>query len=177
MYYYLCGASNSYKFLFFFFNDTATTEIYTLSLHDALPIYRHERLCDLGREAGHDDGSAEQPGRFDRLHEVVRDVRVHGRDAGDVDDHDLRAVGADRPQQLLGELARPLRIDHADDGENEQALAHLQHRRRQLPDRLLLLPDDALALLHEAHGHRVGDAVGRGLVGVEDAVELVEVFV
>src|SRR5256885_8986812 len=25
-------------FLFFFFNDTATTEIYTLSLHDALPI-------------------------------------------------------------------------------------------------------------------------------------------
>src|SRR3989337_272156 len=28
-----CGSS------FFFFNDTATTEIYTLSLHDALPIY------------------------------------------------------------------------------------------------------------------------------------------
>src|SRR5688572_31297636 len=28
-------------FLFFFFNDTATTEIYTLSLHDALPISSH----------------------------------------------------------------------------------------------------------------------------------------
>src|SRR5258707_1841349 len=28
---------------FFFFNDTATTEIYTLSLHDALPI------CEVGR--------------------------------------------------------------------------------------------------------------------------------
>src|SRR5579871_7042958 len=27
-----------YSCLFFFFNDTATTEIYTLSLHDALPI-------------------------------------------------------------------------------------------------------------------------------------------
>src|SRR5256885_13204973 len=27
-------------FSFFFFNDTATTEIYTLSLHDALPIFR-----------------------------------------------------------------------------------------------------------------------------------------
>src|SRR6266496_3569743 len=27
------------RFRFFFFNDTATTEIYTLSLHDALPIY------------------------------------------------------------------------------------------------------------------------------------------
>src|ERR1019366_10372697 len=29
-----------YLLLFFFFNDTATTEIYTLSLHDALPIWR-----------------------------------------------------------------------------------------------------------------------------------------
>src|SRR2546426_7067825 len=29
------------RFFFFFFNDTATTEIYTLSLHDALPIYHH----------------------------------------------------------------------------------------------------------------------------------------
>src|SRR3989442_3843188 len=27
--------------IFFFFNDTATTEIYTLSLHDALPIFSH----------------------------------------------------------------------------------------------------------------------------------------
>src|SRR6202140_5999908 len=33
-------------FTFFFFNDTATTEIYTLSLHDALPI---SALADLGR--------------------------------------------------------------------------------------------------------------------------------
>src|SRR5256885_8105910 len=30
-----------YLSIFFFFNDTATTEIYTLSLHDALPICRH----------------------------------------------------------------------------------------------------------------------------------------
>src|SRR2546429_3227976 len=29
----------SSSFFFFFFNDTATTEIYTLSLHDALPIF------------------------------------------------------------------------------------------------------------------------------------------
>src|SRR2546422_8250681 len=29
--------------VFFFFNDTATTEIYTLSLHDALPICRNDR--------------------------------------------------------------------------------------------------------------------------------------
>src|SRR2546429_8269734 len=32
-----------YVFCFFFFNDTATTEIYTLSLHDALPISPRRR--------------------------------------------------------------------------------------------------------------------------------------
>src|SRR4051812_50176434 len=31
-------------FFFFFFNDTATTEIYTLSLHDALPIFLSFRM-------------------------------------------------------------------------------------------------------------------------------------
>src|SRR5687768_18466665 len=43
---------------FFFFNDTATTEIYTLSLHDALPIYLRDphrrggrRPCLLHRRA------------------------------------------------------------------------------------------------------------------------------
>src|SRR5438132_13650418 len=34
----------SFFFSFFFFNDTATTEIYTLSLHDALPIYPDEAV-------------------------------------------------------------------------------------------------------------------------------------
>src|SRR3712207_6857480 len=42
----------------FFFNDTATTEIYTLSLHDALPISRQRRRRGLGvggRGAGRGD--------------------------------------------------------------------------------------------------------------------------
>src|SRR2546426_5143395 len=34
--------------VFFFFNDTATTEIYTLSLHDALPISRFPRRVNAG---------------------------------------------------------------------------------------------------------------------------------
>src|SRR5437763_14080133 len=47
-------------FFLFFFNDTATTEIYTLSLHDALPIWpdqpepvavRHDRRDDPGGAA------------------------------------------------------------------------------------------------------------------------------
>src|SRR2546430_7149841 len=38
---------------FFFFNDTATTEIYTLSLHDALPIYSlFRRTFSLWRVKG-----------------------------------------------------------------------------------------------------------------------------
>src|SRR2546428_13381720 len=37
------------SFFFFFFNDTATTEIYTLSLHDALPILRTISLCTGAR--------------------------------------------------------------------------------------------------------------------------------
>src|SRR2546421_9018368 len=35
-------------FLFFFFNDTATTEIYTLSLHDALPIFSWNSSASAG---------------------------------------------------------------------------------------------------------------------------------
>src|SRR2546429_4265659 len=35
-----------YCFFFFFFNDTATTEIYTLSLHDALPISAGQGFCE-----------------------------------------------------------------------------------------------------------------------------------
>src|SRR3990170_9035113 len=44
-------------FFFFFFNDTATTEIYTLSLHDALPIClfdSHSLLKLFQREAGYE---------------------------------------------------------------------------------------------------------------------------
>src|SRR2546422_4567094 len=37
--------------LFFFFNDTATTEIYTLSLHDALPISTRQERAGEGARA------------------------------------------------------------------------------------------------------------------------------
>src|SRR2546425_7884035 len=46
-------------FFFFFFNDTATTEIYTLSLHDALPILigplADDHVAALGSWAGRGD--------------------------------------------------------------------------------------------------------------------------
>src|SRR2546430_13738342 len=46
-------------FVFFFFNDTATTEIYTLSLHDALPISALPRV--LQRPAHVQGGRAPRP--------------------------------------------------------------------------------------------------------------------
>src|SRR2546429_1594072 len=39
-------------FVFFFFNDTATTEIYTLSLHDALPICLPRPIASM-KDIGH----------------------------------------------------------------------------------------------------------------------------
>src|SRR2546427_10339619 len=47
-------------FIFFFFNDTATTEIYTLSLHDALPIYiAHRTRNQIAAHGGNDaEGAA-----------------------------------------------------------------------------------------------------------------------
>src|SRR2546430_9022848 len=67
---------------FFFFNDTATTEIYTLSLHDALPICRR----DQGRLRGHGrwpagflpvlaDGRAESPQATDRSEEHTSELQ------------------------------------------------------------------------------------------------------
>src|SRR5215471_11497471 len=44
------AASTEVLLLCFFFNDTATTEIYTLSLHDALPISTAPRLAGLSYE-------------------------------------------------------------------------------------------------------------------------------
>src|SRR5258707_10402435 len=59
---------HSALFFFFFFNDTATTEIYTLSLHDALPICELQALTAEGvvqRLGGHSD--------LARAHHLARD--------------------------------------------------------------------------------------------------------
>src|SRR5437773_7682416 len=58
-----CILSSLFLFFFFFFNATATTEIYTLSLHDALPICRcfgHSRAISGAQRSGHGDRNAER---------------------------------------------------------------------------------------------------------------------
>src|SRR3712207_8042345 len=58
--------------MFFFFNDTATTEIYTLSLHDALPIETTDqrglpRPFDLGPIANARRGDGADIGAYEQL--------------------------------------------------------------------------------------------------------------
>src|SRR5258708_10512000 len=70
-----------YRFLlFFFFNDTATTEIYTLSLHDALPILVGEMPRDVHRalvlEAAHEDARGIGLGEADRAQHPAQPARA-----------------------------------------------------------------------------------------------------
>src|SRR2546427_8704681 len=68
-----------WRLVFFFFNDTATTEIYTLSLHDALPIYsglvKLELDCGWASVAGQDPVAylTKYPERCSLLH--IKDFR------------------------------------------------------------------------------------------------------
>src|SRR5262245_65502966 len=57
-------------FFFFFFNDTATTEIYTLSLHDALPIF-----IALGRVSDGDPRGDGCPRRGSRSEEHTSELQ------------------------------------------------------------------------------------------------------
>src|SRR2546428_9532462 len=75
-------------FYFFFFNDTATTEIYTLSLHDALPIFYlrcqtqrvHLLLCGFAEHFGNlhaDCVGSVFPGRRDNDPPITRRSEEH----------------------------------------------------------------------------------------------------
>src|SRR5437016_9024953 len=66
----------------FFFNDTATTEIYTLSLHDALPIYavrNIEGALESIRGSGHKHHTTTEHG--DRRHRILECCGIDGRHA------------------------------------------------------------------------------------------------
>src|SRR2546427_2467683 len=131
-------------FLFFFFNDTATTEIYTLSLHDALPISARQLPLRCGIELGPElrerlelavlrQVEPQPPG--DLLHRLDLRVAAHAadRDAGVHRGPDVRieeiglekdlAVGNrdDVRRDVCGAVAR-LRLDDRQRG--QRAAAH-----------------------------------------------------
>src|SRR2546430_11702732 len=60
---------------FFFFNDTATTEIYTLSLHDALPICGRGEFRLRGMDA-HAQGDQPVRGPLELLHAQEGELRA-----------------------------------------------------------------------------------------------------
>src|SRR3712207_8791266 len=72
--------------MFFFFNDTATTEIYTLSLHDALPISQEQHRFTVGNEPA--GGQLADLLRVDRRlgGEVEAGQVTHERELGDRQD-------------------------------------------------------------------------------------------
>src|SRR3712207_7016340 len=85
--------------ILFFFNDTATTEIYTLSLHDALPI-SGRALCLPSRLRLHDPG--------------------HGRDHGS--DRRSRRRAAEDRRRLCGHLHRRRSEEHTSELQSRQYL-------------------------------------------------------
>src|SRR5260221_9426454 len=63
------------SYIFFFFNDTATTEIYTLSLHDALPISRVRHAPREARIA--DEGVRSVASQAGRSEEHTSELQSH----------------------------------------------------------------------------------------------------
>src|SRR5256886_17489040 len=105
-----------YRF-FFFFNDTATTEIYTLSLHDALPICRARVAVGA---------AAQQPGAEPEASHVRGDDRRHRLDRGPEP-----LVQQAHPEELVDE-ARGARQEKQ---ESEGARCARTHATRASPAR------------------------------------------
>src|SRR2546425_7495613 len=113
------GRLSTLRSFFFFFNDTATTEIYTLSLHDALPISLDRLRLERVRAARGVRAAVPRTGR--PLAGVARGWERAG-------------VGGEQPRAVLPER-------HQDDGRRDRPAPHVHHGRpartvpRELPER------------------------------------------
>ena len=85
--------------LFFFFNDTATTEIYTLSLHDALPIYALKLEHDIGPLKIKISGCINACG-----HHHVGHIGILGVDKKGEEFYQITLGGAADDQAAIGEI-------------------------------------------------------------------------
>src|SRR3712207_9275190 len=128
-------------FFIFFFNDTATTEIYTLSLHDALPIWL--------------DGVAGVDADLDRLAERVRALAVEADDVAG----ELRRYGE-------GLEAEPGRLDVVE--ERLGALGRLKRKRGGTIPAGRGRAQGRRARRHDPPGARqAADGAGAGAPGAE----------
>src|SRR6266498_674115 len=152
----------------FFFNDTATTEIYTLSLHDALPIRPDARHL---RDVRHRDsaGTRLADRGEDRVVDALagRDVRripaVRGREI---------ELGSGLPHVIRDEiLRRRRRAVTGCELRNEEALDTEERHRTELDLRDLHDPELDAALLERLRLPRAGDPE-RGLLVQEGVLGL-----
>ena len=97
---FCCGLCLLYFVFLFFFNDTATTEIYTLSLHDALPISRID--AQLAREAPVPAVTAPSP----RSHDSARTSSPQSHPASRVVFAQGRVVLGPRGRRAVAALAQ-----------------------------------------------------------------------
>src|SRR2546422_10933923 len=121
----------SHCFLFFFFNDTATTEIYTLSLHDALPIYQRDAV--RGEPSDAFVAPIVRRAVRERREPAAPQVYVCVAGQPDICAPVLRASGADdQPEQRLASArnAQPAarRAVHVQSGERPRVLRHQLRR-------------------------------------------------
>src|SRR5215468_9489006 len=115
---------------FFFFNDTATTEIYTLSLHDALPISSRVRSADSTWSA------RRSRGRWRRSEEHTSELQSH---------HDLVCrLLLEKKKKSLFSLSKHLTNNLANLLLLEKICVF--HNRRNVSSRLLLLISKHLIL-------------------------------
>src|SRR5215203_7245221 len=94
------------SFLVFFFNDTATTEIYTLSLHDALPIQRRfddlDYLHDIGELDLNISGCMNSCG-----HHHIGHIGILGVDKQGAEFYQISIGGAQGNEASLGKVLGP----------------------------------------------------------------------
>src|SRR5256885_14873804 len=101
-----------FDFIFFFFNDTATTEIYTLSLHDALPICAGDAAAEPLRPGQFQTGRVERAGHAGGGRTRLPRPRAHrvSRLGPAPDEHALRStLPVRRRRRLRTELRRGAR--------------------------------------------------------------------
>src|SRR5712664_2768725 len=107
-----------FLFCIFFFNDTATTEIYTLSLHDALPILSRAGGVRRVRPLGHD---AFEPTCDSGLEDHPQPSRTVGLlHLGRLDDRVLRNAGHELRPALAIRPRRPILTVHVQEVEPKQ---------------------------------------------------------
>src|SRR5499425_1346349 len=125
----------------------------------------HDCLRDLGTDSADQAVRAHEPGRGDRLQEVLGDQRVHRGHPGDVDDGEGGACLHDAGQERFHDELGPLAVEGADEGQGKDAFPQLDHRRGELEHVALLARDHFLpallvdlggvkAELVEEHGER-----------------------